>query len=160
MESRLWTVARYPAGTWDTGSKPSDPAYESCEVYQIIADSREQAKKSAQAVRARLVKKGIPLPTQAKPYRHEMLAEQSSASEVPLPISLPEGWTAEKDEAFGVIITAIGPDGHKGFVTVCETKRSFELGMSVVRQRKHYSGRYWRKELYEEAVSTLKLSMS
>lgn len=77
-----------------------------------------------------------------------------------LPIALPEGWSAEADETFGMIITAVGQDGRKGFVTVNEAKRSFELGMSIVRQRKHYSGRYWRKELYEEAVATLQASMS
>ncbi len=85
-------------------------------------------------------------------------------SEIPpalsLPITLPEGWSAEPDETFGVIITAVDPGGHKGFVTVNEAKRSFELGMGIVRQRKHYSGRYWRKELYEEAVATLQASMS
>ncbi|MEN1613949.1 hypothetical protein AAIH27_34980, partial [Pseudomonas aeruginosa] len=72
-----------------------------------------------------------------------------------LPIALPEGWSAEADEMLGVVITAVSLDGHKGFVTVSEAKRSFELGMSVVRQRKHYSGRYWRKELYEEAIAAL-----
>jgi len=77
-----------------------------------------------------------------------------------LPIALPDGWSAEADETFGVIITAVDPDGHKCFVTVSEAKRSFELGMSVVRQRNHYSGRYWRKELYEEAVATLQATMS
>jgi hypothetical protein len=77
-----------------------------------------------------------------------------------LPIALPAGWYAETDEMLGVIITAVGPDGDKGFVTVNETKRSFELGMSIVRQRKHYAGRYWRKELYEEAISSLQVVMS
>ncbi|AYG47879.1 hypothetical protein DV532_26710 (plasmid) [Pseudomonas sp. Leaf58] len=77
-----------------------------------------------------------------------------------LPISLPEGWSAEADEMLGVVITAVSSEGHKGFVTVSEAKRSFELGMSVVRQRKHYAGRYWRKELYEEAVATLRAAMS
>jgi hypothetical protein len=69
MESRLWTVGRYPAGVWSTGGKPSDSDYECCEVYQIQADSREKATKKAQAVRARLVKKGSPLPTQSEPYQ-------------------------------------------------------------------------------------------
>ncbi|HHM5368576.1 TPA: hypothetical protein ACRNJF_004142 [Pseudomonas aeruginosa] len=77
-----------------------------------------------------------------------------------LPISLPDGWSADADETLGVIITAVSPEGHKGFVTVSEAKRSFELGMSLVRQRKHYSGRYWRKELYEEAVATLQAAIS
>jgi len=77
-----------------------------------------------------------------------------------LPISLPDGWSAEADETLGVIITAVCPEGNKGFVTVSEAKRSFELGMSVVRKHKHYSGRYWRKELYEEAVATLKDAIS
>ena len=77
-----------------------------------------------------------------------------------LPIALPEGWSAETDEMLGVIITAVGLNGDKGFVTVSESKRSFELGMSIVRQRKHYAGRYWRKELYEEAIACLQGTMS
>ncbi|MFV3332636.1 hypothetical protein ACQCLI_32135 (plasmid) [Pseudomonas nitroreducens] len=77
-----------------------------------------------------------------------------------LPITLPEGWSAEADESFGVIITAVGQGGHKGFVTVSETLRGYELGMARVRQRKHYSGRYWRKELYEEAVAALQAALS
>jgi hypothetical protein len=77
-----------------------------------------------------------------------------------LPIVLPEGWSADTDEMLGVIITAIGLNGDKGFVTVSEAKRSFELGMSIVRQRKHYAGRYWRKELYEAAIASLQVAMS
>lgn len=69
METRLWTVARYPVGTWDTGGKTSDPAYESCEVYQVLAESRDQAKKKAQSTRSSLVRKGSPLPTQASPFK-------------------------------------------------------------------------------------------
>lgn len=68
METRVWTVGRFPAGVWSTGGKPSDPEYALCEVYLIPADSREKAKKKAQSIRARLVKKGSPLPTQASPY--------------------------------------------------------------------------------------------
>lgn len=77
-----------------------------------------------------------------------------------LPIALPAGWSAETDETLGVIITVVGPDGDKGFVTVSETKRSFELGMSMVRRRRHYAGRYWRKELYEAAIASLQVAMS
>lgn len=72
------------------------------------------------------------------------------------PIKLPDDWAAETDEMLGVIITAVDPSGHKAFITINEQKRSFELGMSMVRQRGHYSGRFWRKELYEEAVAALK----
>ncbi|HGN1515717.1 MULTISPECIES: hypothetical protein [Pseudomonas] len=77
-----------------------------------------------------------------------------------LPITLPEGWSAETDDTFGVIITAVGKGGHKGFVTVSESLRGYELGIARVRQRKHYSGRYWRKELYEEAVGALHAALS
>lgn len=77
-----------------------------------------------------------------------------------LPITLPAGWSAEAVEPLGVVITAVDTDGEKNFVTVNEPKRSFELGMSPVRQLKHYSGRYWRKELYEEAVATLQAVMN
>lgn len=69
MDTRLWTVVRFPAGVWSTGGKPSSPDYEDCEVYQIPADSREKATKKAQAVRSRLVKKGSPLPTQNAPFK-------------------------------------------------------------------------------------------
>lgn len=48
----LWTVARWPNGTWDTGGKPSDHDPE-CEVFQVEADSREKAKAKAQRIRAK-----------------------------------------------------------------------------------------------------------
>lgn len=49
----LWTVARFPSGMWSTGGKPTDPEYEHCEVFQVLASSRESAKKKAQAMRYR-----------------------------------------------------------------------------------------------------------
>lgn len=69
MESRIWTVGRWPAGVWSGGGSRNDPDYSECEVYLIPAESLDKAKKKAQAVRARLVKKGSPLPTQAAPYK-------------------------------------------------------------------------------------------
>jgi len=68
MESRIWTVVRFPAGVWSGGGSRNDPDYSECEVYLIPAESLDKAKKKAQAVRARLVKKGSTLPTQAAPY--------------------------------------------------------------------------------------------
>lgn len=68
MESRLWTVVRFPAGVWSGGGKTSDPAYQECEVYRIPAESLDKAKKKAQAIRTRLIKKHSGLPTQAAPY--------------------------------------------------------------------------------------------
>ncbi|WP_213664141.1 hypothetical protein [Stutzerimonas stutzeri] len=68
MESRLWTVVRFPAGIWSGGGKPSDADYEHCEVYRIPADSLDKAKKKAQSIRARLVKNGSDLPSQSVPY--------------------------------------------------------------------------------------------
>lgn len=55
--NRLWTVARYPNGSWDTGGLPDDPDYAECEVFQIDASSREQAKKLAQAQRRKNLRK-------------------------------------------------------------------------------------------------------
>ncbi|HDS1721739.1 hypothetical protein NPS53_09515 [Pseudomonas putida] len=69
MEQKLWTVARYAAGTWDTGGRVSDPAYAECEVYQILAESRDKAKKKAQSVRSTMIRKGLTLPSQAEPYK-------------------------------------------------------------------------------------------
>ncbi len=71
METRLWTVARFPVGSWTTGGSPEDSDYEFSEVYQIPAESREKATKKAQAVRSRLKKKGLPFPIQKQPYRED-----------------------------------------------------------------------------------------
>ena len=69
METRLWTVVRFPSGEWSTGGKPSAPEYESCEVYLIPAEGRENTKKKAQSVRAGLVRKKSALPSQNAPYK-------------------------------------------------------------------------------------------
>lgn len=71
MESRLWTVARFPAGVWSSGGKLSDPDYSLCELYQVAAESSEKATKKAQGIRTRLLKKGVQLPTQATPYKQD-----------------------------------------------------------------------------------------
>ena len=44
-----WTVARFPNGDWSTGGRPSDPDYSECEVFVVMAHSRDEAKKKAQA---------------------------------------------------------------------------------------------------------------
>lgn len=77
-----------------------------------------------------------------------------------LPVELPAGWSAETDPTMGVIITAVGADGGKGFATVSEAKRAFGLGICSPRERKLYAGRYWRKELYEEAIAALQAAMA
>ncbi|MCV4196064.1 hypothetical protein OD771_29515, partial [Pseudomonas aeruginosa] len=46
------TVARFPDGSWSTGGSPDDPDYALCEVFRIEADSRDEAKKKAQRIRA------------------------------------------------------------------------------------------------------------
>lgn len=69
MEARLWTVVRFPSGEWSEGGKPSATEYASCEVYQIPADSRANARKKAQNVRAGLIRREAPLPTQSAPYK-------------------------------------------------------------------------------------------
>ncbi|WP_181105429.1 hypothetical protein [Stutzerimonas stutzeri] len=68
MESRLWTTVRFPAGVWSGGGSRNDPDYSECEVYLIPSESLDKAKKKAQAIRARLVKKGDPLPSQGAPF--------------------------------------------------------------------------------------------
>lgn len=72
--ARLWTVARFPNGSWSTGGKPTDPEYALCEVFQVRASSREQAKRLAQSLRSRRRKKRplwdaehAPAPPPAKP---------------------------------------------------------------------------------------------
>lgn len=73
-----------------------------------------------------------------------------------LPLPLPAGWHAERDEIFGVIITGVDADGAQGFVTVSEKMRGFELGASLIHTRGAYTGRRWQERLYADAVAALK----
>lgn len=61
-------VGRFPIGSWTTGGPATDPDYEHCEIYIVPFISDADAKKKAQAIRRRLVSKGLPLPTQRAPY--------------------------------------------------------------------------------------------
>lgn len=56
-QDKPWTVARFPAGNWETGGRPDSPDYAECEVWQVLASSREEAKRKAQGIRARAQKK-------------------------------------------------------------------------------------------------------
>lgn len=49
---QLWTVVRFPNGSWSYGGKPTDPDYEECEVWKIRAASAKKAVKKAQAKRS------------------------------------------------------------------------------------------------------------
>lgn len=53
----LWTVARFPNGSWASGGKPNDPDYALCEVWRIEAPTRAKAIKAAQAKRGRARRK-------------------------------------------------------------------------------------------------------
>lgn len=57
MKEILWTVVRFPNGSWSTGGKPSDPDYEHCDIWQIVAKTREEATKKAQQKRAYALRK-------------------------------------------------------------------------------------------------------
>ncbi len=84
-----------------------------------------------------------------------------SADLMGLPIKLPDGWTAEDTGTYGVIICAMQEDGYgKGYVTVDERLRGFELGMAVVRKRGDYAGRGWKAALYSDAVALLQKTIS
>lgn len=52
MVEQLWTVVRFPNGSWSTGGKPTDPDYAECEVWKIHATSREAATRKAQGRRS------------------------------------------------------------------------------------------------------------
>lgn len=53
MNDRLWVVARFPDGSWSEGGKAEDPVYEGCEIFKVVANGAEQARKKAQALRRR-----------------------------------------------------------------------------------------------------------
>lgn len=79
---------------------------------------------------------------------------------VELPVKLPVGWSVEADESYGVVITGI-LNGHSGFVTVNEQRRGFAMGICrVTTIPSLYSGRYWRKELYEAAIASLREALT
>ena len=53
----LWTVVRFPNGSWSSGGKPTDPDYAQCEIWRIEASNRTEAVKKAQAKRSRDARK-------------------------------------------------------------------------------------------------------
>lgn len=53
MKEQLWTVVRFPDGSWSAGGKPEDPAYEQCEKWCLRSFSSQQAVKLAQGRRRR-----------------------------------------------------------------------------------------------------------
>jgi len=53
----LWPVVRFPNGSWSYGGKPTDPAYQGCEVWQIEAPRAKVAISRARARRSNALKK-------------------------------------------------------------------------------------------------------
>lgn len=47
----IWTVVRFPDGSWSYGGRPDSPDYAECEVWRIDADTAELAVRKAQAKR-------------------------------------------------------------------------------------------------------------
>lgn len=55
---QLWTVVRTCIGTWTTGGRPEDyKEFTDCEIFLVMAKSRDHAKQRAQALRRRQIKK-------------------------------------------------------------------------------------------------------
>lgn len=55
--NKLWTVVRFPAGSWSYGGKPDDPDYAECEIWQIEDSNPHAAIRKAQSRRAYQMKK-------------------------------------------------------------------------------------------------------
>lgn len=55
MDSKLWTVARFPNGSWSTGGRPDSPDYAECVVYRVNAVGEKDAKKKGQAMHRKAV---------------------------------------------------------------------------------------------------------
>lgn len=64
-DDKLWTVARFPNGTWCTGGKPTDSDYAESWVTQVWAKDRTSAKKKGQGRYSREQKKSIKTLTEA-----------------------------------------------------------------------------------------------
>lgn len=48
----IWTVVRFPNGSWSYGGRPTDPDYAECETWRIDASNGPAAVKKAQAKRS------------------------------------------------------------------------------------------------------------
>jgi hypothetical protein len=59
MKEQLWTIVRFPDGSWSFGGKPNDPAYEFCEKWRIAAVEAKHAVKLAQVRRRRTLSKRL-----------------------------------------------------------------------------------------------------
>ena len=70
---------------------------------------------------------------------------------------LPEGWSFEEIPNYGTVISTYE---KRGFVTVSEPFRSFEMGISIIKNRGNYYGRNWRKRLYQDAIAVLGVASS
>ncbi|WP_084085738.1 hypothetical protein [Cupriavidus sp. USMAA2-4] len=57
MREQLWTVVRFPNGSWSYGGKPTDPDYALCETWQVPAFNAKDAVKKAQSIRSRARRK-------------------------------------------------------------------------------------------------------
>lgn len=55
----LWTVVRFPNGSWSYGGKPDSPDYAKCEVWRIEASDGKAAVKKARDKRYRDAKKNV-----------------------------------------------------------------------------------------------------
>ncbi|ONR57542.1 hypothetical protein A8E25_18120 [Burkholderia cenocepacia] len=53
MNEKLWTVARFPSGTWCFGGRPDDSVNSACELWQVRAATGKAAVKKAQGKRSR-----------------------------------------------------------------------------------------------------------
>lgn len=118
VDSKLWTVVRFPNGSWSYGGKPTSADYELCEVYQLPANSPEKAVKKAQAIRRRNVAKNLLLPSQATPYVFASL--KSSLKPHPT-----------KDE-IALLPAFDGLGLHQ--IHVLETPRQFNEALALIRE--------------------------
>src|SRR3546814_13207442 len=59
MKEQVWTIVRFPDGSWSYGGKPSDSAYEFCEKWRIPAVEAKQAVKLAQSRSRRTLSKRL-----------------------------------------------------------------------------------------------------
>lgn len=59
MKNQMWTVARFPDGSWTTGGKANDPDYALCEVFRIPATTDKEAKRKAQSQRRKSATKAV-----------------------------------------------------------------------------------------------------
>jgi len=146
-----WLLAR--------GADPNEKAANGRSAIDIAAGYKSQ--KVVDLLRSLSAPPRTPDADRPSTCNSQGLIGKSMSATIGLSLRLPEGWTAERVEGRGVVITADLAAGQLCQVTVDEEIRSFARGNVRVEDENHtvlLGERRWRSRLYAAAIADLRLS--